>query len=252
MASAIYDGLRSNSNDLTCAVFEPSEAQAKLWSDKGADVQESDLALFENSRWLVWAVKPQIFKQQKEHYSKINFSGEGMISVMAGISSEEIEELFPNTSVVRTMPNTPLMLKQGMVGLAKGSNVGDQQMEFVASLFSPVAKTLVVDEKQLDGVTAVSGSGPAYFFYLAEHLIQKTQGLDLKAEDITSLLAQTMRGAADMLEHSGMDAKSLREQVTSPGGTTQAALESMMSKDLGPHFAEAVMAAHHRSLELSK
>jgi len=252
MASAIFDGLRSNNKELQCSVFEPNEDALKTWTDKGANRFENDQDLFLNSKWVVWAVKPQIFKKLKDHYSKLDFKGEGMISVMAGISSAEIEEVFPNAAVIRTMPNTPLMLKQGMVGMAKGSQVTDEQMNFVASLFSPVAETLKVDEKQIDGVTAISGSGPAYLFYLTEHLIEKSKSLDLNSKEITALFAQTLRGAADMLDKSGMSAKELREQVTSPGGTTQAALESMASYNLGQNFAESIMAAHQRSLELSK
>lgn len=252
MASAIFDGLRSNSTDLKCGVYEPNPDLAKVWSDKGAEVFESDESLLKESSWVVWAVKPQIFKQLQEHYSKLSFSGQGMISVMAGISSSDIESIFNQAAVVRTMPNTPLMLQKGMVGLSKGSKVSDEQMQFVASLFSPVAKTVEVEESQMDGVTAVSGSGPAYFFYLAECLLEKSDSLGLSKQDTLALFSQTMRGAAEMLEASGMEPKALREQVTSPGGTTQAALESMMSENLGQHFATAVMAAHSRSLELSK
>ena len=254
MASAIFDGLRSNEDQLNCAcaVYEPNQEVANIWESKGAKILSSDRELFEASKWLVWAVKPQIFRQQKEYFETLKFLGEGMISVMAGISSAEIESLFSNAAVVRTMPNTPLMLKRGMVGMAKGSKVVDAQMEFVASLFAPVAKTLVVDESQIDGVTAVSGSGPAYIFYLAECLMKQSQNINLKPEELIMLWSQTLRGAADMLEHSGMQAGQLREQVTSPGGTTQAALESMMSDDLGQKFTEGVLAAYRRSLELSQ
>lgn len=252
MASAIFDGLRSNKSDLSCAVFEPDEKLAQIWKSKGAIVFESAHALLQSSRWLVLAIKPQVFNVEKEHYKSMEFVGEGMISVMAGIPSSEIQKLFPEVAVVRTMPNTPLMLKQGMVALAKGSNVLDEQMEFVASLFRPVAKTMVVDESQIDGVTAISGSGPAYLFYLTEHLVDHCIDLNLNADDITLLWSQTLRGAAEMLEYSGMSATQLREQVTSPGGTTQAALESMMSCELGQNFAKGVLAAHQRSLELSQ
>lgn len=252
MASAIFDGLLSHDSQLSVAVYEPDQKVAKIWKAKGAIVFESAHALLQSSRWLVWAVKPQVFKAEKPHYEKMEFVGEGMISVMAGIPSSEIESVFSEVAVIRTMPNTPLMLKQGMVALAKGSSVLDEQMEFVASLFEPVAKTVVVDENQIDGVTAVSGSGPAYLFYLTEHLVDHCVELNLNAEDITLLWAQTLRGAADMLEHSGMQASQLREQVTSPGGTTQAALESMMSSEVGQNFAKGVLAAHQRSLELSQ
>jgi pyrroline-5-carboxylate reductase len=252
MASAIYDGLRSNECELSCAVYEPDQKVAQIWKSKGAIVFESAHALLQSSKWLIWAVKPQVFKSEKSNYEKMDFVGEGMISVMAGISSLEIENLFPEVAVVRTMPNTPLMLKQGMVALAKGSCVLDEQLDFVASLFEPVAKTIVVEEAQIDGVTAISGSGPAYLFYLTEHLVDHCVELNLDAEEITLLWSQTLRGAADMLENSGMQASQLREQVTSPGGTTQAALESMMSCELGQNFAKGILAAHQRSLELSQ
>jgi pyrroline-5-carboxylate reductase len=169
---------------------------------------------------------------------------------MAGVKSTSIETLFEGVPVVRTMPNTPMMFSQGMVALAAGAHAGEDHLDAVESFFSPVAKTLRVDEKQMDGVTAVSGSGPAYVFRLAEEVLEQSSKLGLGREQALTLWAQTLRGAASMLEGE-TSPKELREQVTSPGGTTQAALETFETLGLASAFGAGLKAAYDRSIELS-
>lgn len=245
MASAIADGLISRKGEVSIAVCDPALQGA--WGDRQAQVVDPE-TLFSQSRWLVWAVKPQVFKAEAW---KLGFAGEGMISVMAGIPCSAIEGIFPETPVVRTMPNTPLLVGQGMVALCPGASAKDAHLDHVEGIFEGLGQTLRVREDQMDGVTAVSGSGPAYLFYLAEAIQERASQLGLEGPQALKLWSQTLRGAASMLE-GGTPAAELRQQVTSSGGTTAAALEHFGEHQLGQIFSDGLQAAHTRSLELSR
>jgi pyrroline-5-carboxylate reductase len=246
MATAIADGLLKANPNIKIAVSDPLLQQN--WGDRHCAVLNLK-DLFESCQWLIWAVKPQIFKSETSTWSSLSFRGKGMISVMAGIPCTSIEKLFPKSPVIRTMPNTPMILGQGMVALAKGNLATEEQLKEVEGFFSPISKTLFVEESQLDGVTAISGSGPAYLFYLSEELIQRAPEMGLTPDQAMKLWAQTLRGAAAMLEGSTPPSE-LRQQVTSPGGTTQAALECFKKSHWDQIFGEGLKAAYHRSAEL--
>lgn len=251
MASAIADGLLAQSENVEILVSDPaleSEGSEPKWGDRRAEVLSAE-QLFERADWLVWSIKPQVFNSVFSPKSLHAFKGVGMISVMAGIKAKSIEAVYPGVPVVRTMPNTPMMYGQGMVALSKGAHASDEHLKLVESLFQPVAQTMVVDEVQMDGVTAVSGSGPAYVFRLAEEVVAQSSSLGLEPEQALKLWLQTLKGAAAMLE-GPQSPKALKEQVTSPGGTTQAALETFEAFGLGEAFAKGLRAAHQRSIEL--
>lgn len=248
MASAIADGLLKHRDDLEVLVADP--ALETSWGSREAKVVEAE-TLFNSSSWLVWAIKPQVFKSERQTWANLKFSGQGMVSVMAGIPSAAIEDLFPGTPVIRTMPNTPMLVAEGMVALSKGEHASAEDLKIVESLFSAIAETMEVNEDQMHGVTAVSGSGPAYIFRLSEVVCHEASELGLSPEQALKLWSQTLRGAATLMDQEGNPA-SLREQVTSPGGTTQAALESFAKNDLPLAFAKGLRAAHERSVELSR
>ena len=248
MASAIADGLLQSNPHIKMAVSDPILAED--WGGRPCAVLSLE-ALFEQCQWLVWAVKPQVFKNSSATWSALKFKGEGMISVMAGIPCASIEKLFPSAVLVRTMPNTPMIQGQGMVALARGAKATEAHLAKVETYFSSVAKTLRVSENQLNGVTAISGSGPAYLFYLGEEVLRQAGELELEPQQALQLWAQTLRGAAAMLEGS-TSPQELRVQVTSPGGTTQAALDAFEGSHWGKIFGTALKAAYNRSIELSK
>lgn len=249
MATAIRDGLLQQVGENSIKVFDPHLSDESSWKSFSVD---SLGELLTNCRVVFLAVKPQVFKEKKVEWSKLSTKAEVVVSVMAGISLDEIASVFSQSELIRTMPNTPMMLSSGMLALCKSENSGDKTLHLVAKLFSPIAKTLIVDEKQMDAVTAVSGSGPAYFFYLTEHLVNHSKELGLEPKAVQFLWAQTMKGAAEMLLQDGADPGILREQVTSPGGTTQAALESFSHSNLGEIFFSGVKQARDRSVELGK
>jgi pyrroline-5-carboxylate reductase len=248
MASAIADGLLEHRKDLEVLVSDP--ALENSWGSRQAKVVAPDV-LFHESTWLVWAIKPQVFKSETQSWSELSFAGKGMVSVMAGIPSSSIEALFPSTPIIRTMPNTPMLVGEGMVALSRGSCASASDLETVEGLFSSIAQTMEIKEEQMHGVTAISGSGPAYLFRLSEVVSHEASELGLSSEQALTLWSQTLRGAATLMDAQG-DPGALREQVTSPGGTTQAALESFAKNELPLAFAKGLRAAHERSVELSR
>jgi pyrroline-5-carboxylate reductase len=248
MASAIKDGLLKCQSKNDIGVYDPFLAADSSWSE--CVVFDNLEKLFAESKWLFLCLKPQIFKQESDNFKKVNFEGNGVVSVMAGIDTEEIESIFGDIAVIRTMPNTPMMLGEGMLALCKGVNATNEILEYVKSLFCDIADTLIVEENQMDGVTAISGSGPAYFFYLTEAIEKNAEAFGFDKEQAKKLWVNTMKGAAAMLQN--QDATELKKQVTSPGGTTQAALENFEENGLAETFIKGVMAAKNKCLELGK
>lgn len=175
-----------------------------------------------------------------------------LVSLLAGVKSSKIEAVLGvDARVVRVMPNTPLLLGAGMSAIASGKNASSSDISWVEELFKKSGATLVIDEEFMDAVTAVSGSGPAYFFGFVEAMIKGAQRLGLAKEDAELLVTQTFVGAAKMVSESGKSATTLRENVTSPNGTTAAALASFDSNKWQEIVYEAMRAASDRSKELS-
>ena len=153
--------------------------------------------------------------------------------------------------VVRVMPNTPTLVGEGMAAASIGAGVTDVQRDFVLGFLAATGKVIEVSEDLQDAVTATSGSGPAYFFAFVEAMVAGAKELGLSEKDATTLTVQTIVGAAKLLEESGKSATTLRENVTSPNGTTAAALASFSSGDLNSMVAKAMKAARDRSQELA-
>jgi pyrroline-5-carboxylate reductase len=149
------------------------------------------------------------------------------------------------------MPNTPLLISKGMSVIAKGSRASERDIDWVCDFFGKSGKVLVMKEQEMDAVTATSGSGPAYLFAFVEAMTKAAIRLGLDQDSANTLVSQTLFGAAGMLESSGKDAKTLRENVTSPKGTTAAALQVFEDSKLDEIVYEAMKAARDRSIELS-
>jgi pyrroline-5-carboxylate reductase len=174
-----------------------------------------------------------------------------VISAAAGVPASAYESRLPvGSPVVRVMPNTPALVGEGMTAISAGAWAGAADLGVAREVFGAVGSVLEVPESQLDAVTAISGSGPAYIFLLAEALTEAGAALGLPAEVAAQLAIQTIVGAGVMLRDSGDDAATLRAAVTSPGGTTAAALEVFAGRDLRGIVAQAAAAAATRSAEL--
>ncbi len=174
-----------------------------------------------------------------------------VLSIAAGVRTSAIEEGLPDgTAVVRCMPNTPALVGRGAAAISPGSDAGDEDLEWAAGILSAVGTVATVDEADLDAVTGVSGSGPAYVFHLAEALTAAGIAQGLSRDIADALTRQTLLGAAALLSESGEDPAVLRRNVTSPGGTTQAGLEVFADADFMGLVARVVKAATDRSREL--
>ncbi|MEV6556214.1 pyrroline-5-carboxylate reductase [Nocardia sp. NPDC051756] len=174
-----------------------------------------------------------------------------LVSLAAGVPTSRLEAKLPaGFPVVRVMPNTPMLVGQGMSVIAPGRHARPPQLELVTEVLGAVGKVVTVAEAQMDAATAVSGSGPAYFFLVAEAMVDGGVGLGLTREVATQLVVQTMVGAAALLDESDQDAAELRAAVTSPAGTTAAAVRELERGGVRSAFLEALHAAKQRSAEV--
>ena len=254
MASAIIGGLRRAGHaagDLL--VVEPFEAQReRLASDFGLRPLAAADESLTRARAVVWAVKPQLFQEAAAPVAP-HVGGALQLSVMAGLRSDAIARATGATRVVRGMPNTPALIGQGITGLHASAAVTAEDRALVAQLLEPTGRTVWVDaEADLDTVTALSGSGPAYFFFLVEHMVAAARALGLDEAKARELALATCGGAAALALQSQDSPTVLREKVTSKGGTTHAAITTMDELGMKPHFARALLAAQQRAKELGQ
>jgi pyrroline-5-carboxylate reductase len=227
--------------------------------DRAAELRETyGVAVTGNAEAVVDAdvvllvVKPQDVPALLDEIAGSVRPGATVVSLAAGIRIDAMTAALPDgVAVVRAMPNTPALVGEGMFGISPGPGVDEQQLAEVVSLLESGGKVVVVDEDRQDGVTAVSGSGPAYVFYLAEAMIDGGVEAGLDAETARILATQTLVGAAKLLSTSDDDATELRRRVTSPNGTTAAAIEAFDERDVHDALVAGVLAAARRSAELS-
>jgi pyrroline-5-carboxylate reductase len=200
---------------------------------------------------LIVAVKPQDIDTLLAEVAAVIGPQHLVVSVAAGITTEHIERHLPDgIAVVRCMPNTPALVDQAMTAVSAGAHAGDGHLDVAESLLGSVGKVARVPESQLDAVTALSGSGPAYFFFLVEAMIDAGILLGLPRTLAAELIVQTAIGSAVMLRDSGEHPVQLREAVTSPGGTTIAAIRELEVHGVRAALLAAIEAAAKRSAEL--
>jgi len=229
----------------------PPEEMASLIAEKGLrhDVSAPDDVA---ASVLVVAVKPQMMDAVLPTVKPVVGDKTLVVSVAAGTKIVTLAEGLGATCVVRAMPNTPAQVGRGMTVAVGNSQVSEAQKELVTALLSAIGLVAWVDDEgAIDAVTAVSGSGPAYVFHLVEALAEAGRAAGLDADLAMTLARQTVTGAGELLHQSDLDAATLRKNVTSPGGTTAAALEVLMGEGgLTPLMTQAVAAAAKRSREL--
>jgi pyrroline-5-carboxylate reductase len=179
--------------------------------------------------------------------------GTVIVSVAAGVTIATFESLLPDTvSVVRSMPNTPAIVGKAVTGISPGTRTDPDDLALVRALFETVGEVVEVPESQLDALSTISGSGPAYVFYLIEALTEAAVGKGFTPEQARQLVNGTFLGASELLVSSGEEPAELRRRVTSPGGTTERAISVLGQADLGALFARATDAALARARELAQ
>ena len=252
MASAIIGGLVQQGLPASAIdVVEPFEpARQKLKDQFGIEAQAAAGPALRRAALVVWAVKPQTFKQAAQEV-RAHIKDPLHLSVAAGIRSDSIAGWLGTDRIVRSMPNTPALVGQGMTALfaRAGATAGDRGL--VERVIAPTGEYLwVQDEPQLDAVTALSGSGPAYVFLFLEAMIEAGAQMGLDREQAKRLAIATFAGAARLARDSQEPPAVLRERVTSKGGTTYAALTSMQADAVPQAFIKAMHAACTRAKEL--
>ena len=252
MAQALISGwLKQGISASQIHVVEPAAATREHLSQHlRVTCHEQATSALKASGMVVWAIKPQVFKQ-------VALSLNGMfpqalhLSVAAGVRSDSIGRWLDTPSVVRAMPNTPALVGLGQTGLFAGPAVNASQREQVQALMQAVGQSIWVErEELLDAVTALSGSGPAYVFYFIEAMTKAGVSMGLTPEQAQQLAVGTFTGAAELARSSSESPEVLRERVTSKGGTTYAAITSMQEHQIERLIAQAMEAARQRSIEM--
>ena len=252
MASAIITGLLKQGHAAAALhVIEPGAAQRdKLFRDFGVSSQAVADAGLTGADLAVWAVKPQSFVQAALECNPWLRTGLHL-SVMAGIRVAAICQALSTERVVRAMPNTPALIGRGIAGMFARASVSDAERSLAEQVLRATGSTLWVDaEADLDAVTALSGSGPAYVFYFLEAMMQAAAQMGLSAEVGRRLALATFSGATALAEASTEAPATLRDRVTSKGGTTHAALLCLEQHGVKAAFVEALNAARQRAGEL--
>ena len=253
MGSTLLSGLIRAGRPATDLVITGRNAQRveELASTYGVrQMSNVDAALGADT--LVLVVKPQDMDGLIAEIRRHVRPGTLVVSLAAGITTTFLEQrLPPGTAVVRVMANTPAMVDEGMAAISPGQHCDEVHLGEAEELLRSCGKVLRVPEKHLDAVTAISGSGPAYIFYVVEAMIEAGVLLGMPRATSTELVVQTLYGAATMLKETGQHPTVLREQVSSPGGTTMAALRQLDDHKVRAAFVTAMEAAAQRSQQLA-
>lgn len=212
----------------------------------------SNTEAVQGARVVVLAVKPQVMGEVVKGFAAAVPADALIVSIAAGVTTEKIGAMLNgNNRVVRVMPNMPAMVGAGAAGISSGQNATEQDLETTEAILGSVGIVVRVKEADLDAVTALSGSGPGYLAYLVEAMLQAAQKLGLDDRTARQLVLATFEGTTRVLSETGLEPAVLRERVTSKGGTTFAALESLRKDRVGEKLVEAILAAQRRSRELS-
>jgi pyrroline-5-carboxylate reductase len=233
-------------------VSDPVEQVRHLLAEKDLVVTEDNASAIREADVVVLAVKPQVLANVLKPLNGL-FDGKLIISIVAGAEIATIAALAGSNRIVRVMPNTPALVQTGAHGLYATEAVDKEDRDLASQVLAATGLTLWVgEEAQIDAVTAVSGSGPAYFFYMMESMIRAGKNLGLDEKVATALTLQTALGAAQMAITSSNTPAELRKNVTSPNGTTQAALEVFDRAQISQNIQAALAAAQKRSQELAQ
>ncbi len=249
MGEAILAGIHK---DHTCYACEPrADRQATL--KKKYRVTFGMVAdVVKVADVVILAVKPQDLADVLAEMRTLPIQKKLVISIAAGVTTGSLEKKLGGARVVRVMPNLPAMTGEGMSGLCRGKKATSKDVALAQGFFDAIGRTVIVSEKMMDAVTAVSGSGPAYVFLFVECWMNAARKLGFSEKEASALVYQTLAGSVHMLAKSADPAATLRQRVTSKGGTTQAATDVFLKKNISGMFDAALKAARDRARDLSK
>lgn len=253
MGGSIARGVLAAQDPPEVVVTTPTEDRLARWRELGVRALADNVEAVRGADVVLVAVKPHLVVEVLREVGEHVRGDAVVVSVAAGIGLAALEAALPaGTAVVRVMPNTPAMVGEGMSVMSVGGSASMEQVERTRLLLSAVGRTRVLTEGDMDAATAVSGSGVAYVYYMAEAMIDAGVALGLTRAAATELTVQTVRGAGVMLSESGTHPTLLREQVVSPGGTTAAAMAEFARGGLSATILNGMEAARNRSRELGQ
>ena len=252
IGESLLSGLLSSGWDDVVATARRQERVDELRERYGVDATLENPRAISGAGVVVIAVKPQDMASLLGEIGPLIAAEQTVLSVAAAVTTRQIEEhLAQNVPVVRAMPNAPSTVHEGIAGMCAGAHAADEHLDRAEEVLSHLGRVVRLPESALDAVTAVSGSGPAYFALLAEAMIEAGILLGLSREVSTQLVVQTMLGTAKLLRDEKMHPVDLREAVTSPGGTTIRAIRVLEQEGVRAAFLNAIQAAMERSQELA-
>lgn len=255
MAEALIKGLFAGGVSAEkIMASEPSELRREHLKDVfGIQLAESNRQLVESCDIVVLSIKPQIVAEVLEEFSDIPMDDKLLISILAGVTTASIEKFFVSSPrVVRVMPNTPALVGEGASAICRGHNASQGDLQLVKKLLESVGIVQIIDERQMDAATGLSGSGPAYIYTVIEALADGGVREGLRRDIAHALAVQTVVGAALMVRETGEHPAILRDQVCSPGGTAIAGISTLEKNGLRTTLMEAVTASAGRSRELGE
>ena len=256
LAGMLHKDIEASDVKVTVRRTESAEALAKKYhvTAFATEYQPNANSLaVEGSKLVILAVKPAYITQVIDEIAGVLAEDALVVSVAAGITTKTMEEHLPKgIAVVRAMPNTPALIGRGVTGISAGSRATTEQIALVEELFSAVGKSLVIPEEQIDALSTISGSGPAYVFYFIEEFIKTAVKHGFSQEQAYLMVSETFQGAAELLVKSHGDPAELRRQVTSPNGTTMKAVAVLENGNLHDLFFEATSAALARAKEIAQ
>ena len=250
MAEAIIGGIKKTDSELQIRVTERFDERLKYLVDNYRVIASGVQELVENSDVVIIAVKPKDVREVLEKLGDYLFKDKIIISVAAGVPLKLFYKYLPGVAVIRAMPNTAIAVLHSMTGLVRGENVTKEQAQMGEKIFSATGRIMWIPEEKINALTAISGSGPAYFYLFAESLIKSGVELGLSEEDTGILVLETLIGAGKMIAESNKSPGKLREEVTSPNGTTFAAINIFTDDGLAQTVLKAAKACARRAEDM--
>ena len=250
MGGAILSGLRRHDAEVRITTRSAASAAGTEGAVATETNPQANVEAVAGARVVLLGVKPLMVADLLREIAPALGPDAIVVSLAVGVTTASMEALVPG-SVVRSMPNTPSLVGRGVTGISAGSRATDDDLAIVQSVFETVGEVLVVPESQIDALSTISGSGPAYVFLLIEELSKTAVGLGFTPEQAAVMVAGTFRGASELLAASDSDPAELRRKVTSPKGTTERAIAVLQEADLTEVFGRATQAALARAQELA-
>ena len=254
MGRAIIKGLTGLPHSPQVTAWDAdSNCCENLKNDFQITIAENNRELTKNCDIIILAVKPQVVAPVVTEITEILSEDKLLISIAAGVPCKKIEHpLADAVPVIRIMPNTPALINRGIAAISAGRNANENHLAIAADIFSCLGESVIVPESAMDMVTAVSGSGPAYVFLVIEALLDAAVGIGLNRDLARKLVIETVLGSTELVKQTGKQPMTLKDMVTSPGGTTIAGLAELEKNGLRHAFNEALKSACQRSQELGK